>query len=108
MSLLIQALIVNDNLDIVDKLNRMLELDPVFTKNIVNTRHLVNQEYQDSGFVYLQEQDETCHTGLLGVLNSLIKRNDIYRVSGQYNDADELIGFCLIELNSYGKWEEVK
>ena len=99
MGLLHELMIANDNLEIVKKLNSMLELDREFTEKMVDTRYTVNDKFADSDFVCLDDGKGKCSAGLIGVLNGLIICNNMYRIAADYdNDSGKLLGFSLLEL----------
>lgn len=107
MGLISDAILKADYLTIVKKLNDLLSLDAEFTKNIIGTRFEVNSSYANSdNFVCLEESGK-CTAGLIGVLNGLLDRPDLYRIAAEYNDDSELVRFALLQFNN-GKLVEVK
>lgn len=109
MSLIGDMLEVSRNLGIVARLDKLLTLDPELTKTLVNARHPVSKAYTEADeFVYMQNTDQDTPTaGLIGVLNGLVVDTVNFRIAAKYDDCDELIGFCLLELQN-GKFVEVK
>jgi hypothetical protein len=101
-----EALAYQNNIDMVFKLNYLLEIDPSFTQKIIDTRFPVNDKYADSNFVYT-EQDGKSVAGFIGVLNGLIEDNDKYRICATY-EGSQLIKFELLCLKDGNKWEPVK
>jgi hypothetical protein len=90
-----------NNLHIVNQLNKLFSIDPELTKKLVDTRHPVTQAYKDSEFVYSDEG-----AGLIGVLSGLTLNTTKFRIAADYNDSNELTGFCLLELTD-GKFVRV-
>lgn len=109
MSIIKEQLILSENLGIIAKLNEMLKLDKAFTKQITNTRYIVNEAYANSNFTCLDEGDGKCSAGLLGVLNGIIAHgwDCEYRIAANYDDNNILTHFILYELQD-GKMTKVK
>lgn len=90
---------LNNNLEIISQLNRLLKIDPELTNKLVNTRYPVSEEYKNSEFVYSDEG-----AGLIGVLSGLIIDTEIFRIAANYDDNNILIGFILLKLSDDGKF----
>lgn len=101
-----EVLAYQNNIDMVFKLNYLLEIDPSFTQKITDTRFPVNDKYADSNFVYT-EQDGKSIAGFIGVLNGLIEDNDKYRICATY-EGSQLIKFELLYLKDGNKWEPIE
>jgi hypothetical protein len=90
---------------VVDQLNRMLQLDRNLTEKLVNTRYPVSEEYKKADeFVYSDEG-----AGLIGVLNGLVLDTENFRIAANYEDdaAMKLVGFSLLELQPGGRFISV-
>ena len=100
MNLLNDMVELNDNLRLVDQLNKLLFIDPELTKALVNTRYPVSQAYIESyEFTYMQDSDTDIPTaGLVGVLNGLVLNSNKFRIAAYYDDNNELTEFQLLEL----------
>lgn len=87
-------------IQVVDQLNKLLQIDRALTEKLVDTRYPVSKEYtQADEFVYMQENDQDIpHAGMIGVLNGLVLDTERYRLAANYNDDGLLIGFSLLEL----------
>lgn len=89
-------------IQIVQQLNRLLELDRSLTEKLVNTRHPVSEEYKQSEFVYSDEG-----AGIIGVLSGLTLDTDTQRIAANYDDDNKLIGFSLLELQPGGAFVSI-
>src|ERR1700723_1716734 len=89
-------------IQVIQQLNKLLQLDRSLTEKLVNTRHPVSKEYtQTDEFVYMQENDQdTPNAGMIGVLNGLVLDTELYRIAANYDDNDKLVGFSLLELQA--------
>jgi hypothetical protein len=103
-----EVLAYQNNIDMVFKLNYLLEIDPSFTQKITDTRFPVNDKYADSNFVCIDQDGETV-AGFVGILNGLIENNDKYRICATYEGSPrKLIKFELLHLKDENKWEPIK
>lgn len=89
-------------IQVVEQLNKLLQIDRDLTEKLVNTRYPVSKEYtQTDEFVYMQESDKDIpNAGMIGVLNGLVLNTETFRLAANYDDNDKLIGFSLLELQS--------
>lgn len=81
-----------DTQKIVDFLNEIVKLDPVFMKELINKRAKSNDKLNDYQYLLANLNNEV---GILGLLNGLIKRYGSTDVICSFADADtgELLMF---------------
>jgi hypothetical protein len=98
---------LNSAWNVVQKLNKLLSIDPKLIREITDTRYPVSQDYLADDSLVCMETENGGETGLLGILNSIIVDSTQFRIFGYYDDNNLLTHFGLFQFQN-GKFVEIK